>query len=605
MDEVSFALEERKIVIPVIYRNCTVPFRLRRVQHVDFRQDYARGLQVLLKILAPGQSAEQSKSAIADVGRQSQSDVADADQRQRAAERARLEDERPKTAELTRLDRERKLAAKRARVEQERMRAAEGVRLEDEGQQSAEEAEHTRPESEQAEHEIQKKLSNTDRIRTWSYGKRNVIGTLALILVLAFCLGIVDHYLFRVPHNPGTATPATEQWNSRASGTPNDLRSIFKTTNGERLWAVGYRGTILESDDGEHWNACTGGTALDPATRTFVVASDLTIVAIGQKCTLTAGDVITRTTDTPDADQTVKASVAASKRSDCARGQTVTVKVDDLQEMQNHFDGQLTNGLRELAKKQGTGDIPRARDTRRNDLSSIFGTSDGKRLWAVGSEGTILESDDGRGEHWSPLNSGTHNWLHSIFGTSNGERLWTVGGGGTILESDDGEHWKARNSGNQSRLSNIFGTSDGKRLWAVGENGTILESDDGGENWSPRTSGTPHYLYSIFGTSNGKRLWAAGGNGTILESDDGGEHWNPLTSGTQHHLFSIFGTSDGKRLWAVGYGGTILGSDDGGEHWDPRNSGTQNNLEWVSGTSDGRRLWAVGDKGTILEASLP
>jgi hypothetical protein len=36
MDEVSFALEERKIVIPVLFRQCEIPFRLRRVQHIDF-----------------------------------------------------------------------------------------------------------------------------------------------------------------------------------------------------------------------------------------------------------------------------------------------------------------------------------------------------------------------------------------------------------------------------------------------------------------------------------------------------------------------------------------------------------------------------------------
>jgi hypothetical protein len=73
--------------------------------------------------------------------------------------------------------------------------------------------------------------------------------------------------------------------------------------------------------------------------------------------------VITRITDTPDADQTVNASVAASKKSDCVAGQTVAVKVDDLQEMHNHFEEQLNNGLGELAKKQGTGGIPRAPDT--------------------------------------------------------------------------------------------------------------------------------------------------------------------------------------------------------------------------------------------------
>jgi len=103
--------------------------------------------------------------------------------------------------------------------------------------------------------------------------------------------------------------------------------------------------------------------ALDPARRTFVVDSDLSVVANGQECGLTGGDVITRITDTPDADNTVNASVSASKKSDCAAGQTVAVKVDDLQEMQNHFDEQLNSGLGELAKKQGTGGIPKAPDT--------------------------------------------------------------------------------------------------------------------------------------------------------------------------------------------------------------------------------------------------
>jgi hypothetical protein len=103
--------------------------------------------------------------------------------------------------------------------------------------------------------------------------------------------------------------------------------------------------------------------ALDPARRTFVVDSDLSVVANGQECGLTQGDVIMRLTDTPDADNMVNASVSASKKSDCGTGQTVAVNVDDLQEMQNHFAEQLTTGLGELAKKQGSGGIPKAPDT--------------------------------------------------------------------------------------------------------------------------------------------------------------------------------------------------------------------------------------------------
>jgi TIR domain/Sel1 repeat len=50
-DEVSFALSKRKRIIPVLYRDCEVPFRLARLQHIDFRADYAPGLKALVKAL--------------------------------------------------------------------------------------------------------------------------------------------------------------------------------------------------------------------------------------------------------------------------------------------------------------------------------------------------------------------------------------------------------------------------------------------------------------------------------------------------------------------------------------------------------------------------
>jgi len=104
--------------------------------------------------------------------------------------------------------------------------------------------------------------------------------------------------------------------------------------------------------------------ALDPAQRTFVVDTNITVVdADGQECGLTSGDVLTRITDTPDADQKVNVSIAAGKKDDCAAGKTVAVGVDDLQEMHNHFREQLDKGMGELAKKGGTGGLPKPPDT--------------------------------------------------------------------------------------------------------------------------------------------------------------------------------------------------------------------------------------------------
>src|SRR6266550_5936027 len=57
MDEVSLALEDGKTVVPVLHRQCKIPFRLRRLHYVDFSLNYKAGLDRLLETLgvaAPG-----------------------------------------------------------------------------------------------------------------------------------------------------------------------------------------------------------------------------------------------------------------------------------------------------------------------------------------------------------------------------------------------------------------------------------------------------------------------------------------------------------------------------------------------------------------------
>jgi len=103
--------------------------------------------------------------------------------------------------------------------------------------------------------------------------------------------------------------------------------------------------------------------AVDPNFRTFVVSSDETLVVDGEECALSDGDVISRTTDTADDDGNVNVKVVASKKGDCGLGKEGPIAVDDLQEMYNHFREQLKDGMGELAKKQGTGGLPKAPDT--------------------------------------------------------------------------------------------------------------------------------------------------------------------------------------------------------------------------------------------------
>ena len=111
MNEVSFALEKQKTVIPVIYRDCVIPFRLRRLQYVDFKQVYAHGLEELLKVLSPQQKPEQTTPAFPDLRKQIRTDLLEREERQTEPEEARLEDPRRKAAGQARLEDGRKQTA--------------------------------------------------------------------------------------------------------------------------------------------------------------------------------------------------------------------------------------------------------------------------------------------------------------------------------------------------------------------------------------------------------------------------------------------------------------------------------------------------------------
>lgn len=57
MDEVSFALDKEKKIVPVLYRDCDIPLRLTRVQRLDFTTEYDRAFEELLKSLTVGETS--------------------------------------------------------------------------------------------------------------------------------------------------------------------------------------------------------------------------------------------------------------------------------------------------------------------------------------------------------------------------------------------------------------------------------------------------------------------------------------------------------------------------------------------------------------------
>jgi hypothetical protein len=100
----------------------------------------------------------------------------------------------------------------------------------------------------------------------------------------------------------------------------------------------------------------------DGTPHVYVAGADLDVVnAAGTECSLSQGDAL-QLTGGQDADATtVNLAVLASKGGkECAKGDTVSVSLQDLQDMQNHMRQTIDTGMKELQEKQGKGGLPAA-----------------------------------------------------------------------------------------------------------------------------------------------------------------------------------------------------------------------------------------------------
>jgi hypothetical protein len=164
-----------------------------------------------------------------------------------------------------------------------------------------------------------------------------------------------------LPSSDGIAKPAAGQGLAQPAATPPPATQVATNDNpanggpGETAGGGGAGGEAQSTEAGSA-PASAGSSvpaALNPATRTFIVDTDTTAeLANRRECELTQGDVLTRVTNVPDSENRVNVLVGASKRTDCPSGQTVSISVDDLQEMHNHFQERLTDHT-QVAGDQG------------------------------------------------------------------------------------------------------------------------------------------------------------------------------------------------------------------------------------------------------------
>jgi hypothetical protein len=61
-DEISFGLENRKTIVPILFKDCAIPFRLKRFQYIDFTAGYDEGFARLVQALKLNQLSTRQRS---------------------------------------------------------------------------------------------------------------------------------------------------------------------------------------------------------------------------------------------------------------------------------------------------------------------------------------------------------------------------------------------------------------------------------------------------------------------------------------------------------------------------------------------------------------
>lgn len=197
-----------------------------------------------------------------------------------------------------------------------------------------------------------------------------------------------------------------------------------------------------------------------------------------------------------------------------------------------------------------------------------------------------------------------------------GQTLWAVGSGGFLIHSQDsGSTWEVRDSGTKEQLNVVSGTPDGRMIWAAGTNGIFIRSSDGGTTWSVVNVEVPRFgfpaaeLVGLYGNRDGTEIRLFGSRGEEYQSLDGGEGWlasdrvpqllaealrRSLPLRYDSRVLHVTASRDGRQFIAAVSPGLLFESNDKGKTYQRIELSTDISTWRVSLTEDGSDLWLLG-----------
>ena len=356
---------------------------------------------------------------------------------------------------------------------------------------------------------------------------------------------------------------------------PSSLVDIFSLPGTDKVWAVGYGGPIVHSNDGGitwqqhfargHQQQQQRQQQLRPQAQSKKDAKlplpELVTSAYAQT-SVVPRTLLKRTEQSvqPQATRALLSENLIQPDSDFSGGQlTTNLRAAHFVD-RNRGWVVVDNGTILQTLDSGTTWTAQMTNTsvQLSAMSFVQGPQDWEG-WAVGKSGTILTSFDG-GTNWRPQQGPVRvdfNAVHFV-GSSHG---WVVGENGTIFSTTSGGNtWNRQPNNNYVSLRAIYFVSQ-SHGWAAGKSGTILHTINGGTSWLPQPSPTDQDLFSIH-FSSPSQGWIAGKGKEILHTLDGGDSWTSIASPAAW-LFSVHFSSSAQG-WILGRGTRILRTEDAG-----------------------------------------
>jgi photosystem II stability/assembly factor-like uncharacterized protein len=202
---------------------------------------------------------------------------------------------------------------------------------------------------------------------------------------------------------------------------------------------------------------------------------------------------------------------------------------------------------------------------------------------------------------WKSLQLPTESNLQDLAFTSNPQHGWVVGSDATILETNDGgKVWENRKLGLDSDKYRFTSISfKGDEGWIVGEPAILLHTNDAGTSWerialSDKLPGVPATILA-----SGKNSAEMTTNiGAIYATTDAGKNWKSLVSQAVGVFRTIARSPEGKYVAVSAKGNFYSTWAPGQETWEPHNRNSSRRVSSM-GFADGGRLWMLARGGQL------